>query len=93
MGTFIISGTKSITHLIFTDDLLVFTKASRKSLLTVKKILEKFEAFSGLSTNPNISAIYYSKSVLNRAELNNILKFELPKQGTPHQTSWGSPSV
>lgn len=45
LDTFTISGAKSVTHLIFADDLLIFTRANRKSLPKVKKILDKFTAF------------------------------------------------
>lgn len=64
-------------HIIFVEDLLVFTKANRKSLLAVKKILKRFEAFFGLTTNPAKSEIYFSSLVQNRDELSKILNYPL----------------
>lgn len=44
-------GTKSVTHLIFADDALFFTKANRKSFQALKKMLNDFTEFSGLLFN------------------------------------------
>ncbi|GKB17042.1 RNA-directed DNA polymerase, eukaryota, reverse transcriptase zinc-binding domain protein [Tanacetum coccineum] len=40
-----------ITHLCFTDDLLMFSHGNRISVLTLKRALDKFSAISGLHLN------------------------------------------
>ncbi|CAN1148464.1 LINE-1 retrotransposable element ORF2 protein [Linum perenne] len=48
----------ALTHLIFADDLLVFTKASTEAVDVVTDILEEFRRYSGLRFNPDKSQIY-----------------------------------
>lgn len=72
LDTFIMEDTKSVTHHIFMDNLLIFTKANQKSLAIVKTIFDKFTLFSELTTNPSKSLIYYSSAVAKMGELNSI---------------------
>lgn len=48
-------GKIGLTHLVFADDLLIFTKVNLNSVVVVKQILDLFYVFSGLQVN-------YSKS-------------------------------
>lgn len=48
-----------LTHLCFTDDLLLFTKGNTASIQQVRLILDKFAAVSGLKANPAKSCIYF----------------------------------
>lgn len=47
-----INGVTSISHLIYADDVLLFSKANPKILHSTWVIQEKFSAFSGLNINP-----------------------------------------
>ncbi|XP_074313496.1 uncharacterized protein LOC141648671 [Silene latifolia] len=48
-----------LTHLIFADDLLVFTRGDLPSVLAVDKCLKFFAALSGLQVNPMKSNLYF----------------------------------
>lgn len=40
-----------LTHLVFADDLLIFTKGNLDSVIEVKHVLNLFYSFSGLQVN------------------------------------------
>lgn len=46
-----VNGARSISHLIYVDDVLIFSKASHKSLKGIKEALRYFSTFSGLEVN------------------------------------------
>lgn len=48
-----------ITHLLFVDDLLVFSDGSRVSLSGIQSVMEKFKTISGLAMNPDKSEIFF----------------------------------
>jgi hypothetical protein len=56
-----------LTHLCFTDDLLIFYDACHTSISIIKAALLEFEILSGLRANP-------SKSFLFCVEISNRLK-------------------
>lgn len=63
----------SITHLLFGDDLLVFSDGSQKSLLGTAEVLRKFKLLSGLDMNAAKSGILFGGyTVAEAAELSNI---------------------
>lgn len=81
LDSYIIEGAQSISHLIFVDDVLIFTKANKKSLETLRSILKSFSSYSGLNINQQTNASYFLKSVQSRQDLPSILNFpskELP---------------
>lgn len=53
-----------LSHLIFAYDILIFSKATPKSLETVKNVLHEFFNISGMTINAEKSKIWSSKPVL-----------------------------
>ncbi|XP_074313849.1 uncharacterized protein LOC141649045 [Silene latifolia] len=47
-----------LTHLVFADDLLVFTRGDLPSVRAVKSCLEQFASYSGLRANPMKMSLY-----------------------------------
>lgn len=75
LDSYIIGGTKSVSHVIFVGDLLFFTKANKKSFETLKSIHETFSSYSSLNINQPKSDIYLSRSAQGRQDLLSIMKF------------------
>lgn len=48
-----------LTHLLFADDLLIFSNGSRWSLTSICSVMDKFKRMSGLSINPQKSQIFF----------------------------------
>ncbi|CAA7053093.1 unnamed protein product [Microthlaspi erraticum] len=48
-----------ITHLLFADDLLIFSDGSRHSLTGIKEVMESFRGLCGLEMNPAKSEIFF----------------------------------
>lgn len=55
-----ISG-PTITHVMYVDDIILFSKAFRRDAATLVKTLEKYCKWSGQSINKNKSGVYFSK--------------------------------
>ncbi|KAL9662864.1 hypothetical protein QQ045_027699 [Rhodiola kirilowii] len=49
----------SLSHLMFADDIIIFSKADMGSLMKIKEALALFHSWSGLEVNGNKSAIYF----------------------------------
>ncbi|KAL9686472.1 hypothetical protein QQ045_023932 [Rhodiola kirilowii] len=49
----------SLSHLMFADDIIIFSKADLGSLMKIKEALSLFHSWSGLEVNGNKSAIYF----------------------------------
>lgn len=52
----------SFSHLLFADDVLLFCRTDKKSLLCVKSVLDSFLGCSGLKINPNKSSLWFSSN-------------------------------
>ena len=52
----------SITHLLFTDDRMVFCRATRDECDRVLKVLEDYEGDSGQKLNKEKNSLYFSKN-------------------------------
>ena len=48
-----------LTHLIFADDLMVFTRGDLPSIKAVRDVLAQFAHWSGLHANPDKTEIYF----------------------------------
>lgn len=66
-----------LSHLCFTDGLLIFSEASVKSVQAIKGVLAEFAELSGLKANPNKSSVFCSgvlpaakEAVLNCLHMN-----------------------
>lgn len=59
-------GTK-LSHLIFADDLLIFSRADNISLTTINKVLSTFASYSGLYVNKEKSTQIFAGLTTNEA--------------------------
>ena len=75
-----------ISHLMFVDDLVVFSRANHDDLATVQSCLSQFQTWSGLSINKRKSAITFSRNVppSSKISLCNLicLNHQLPRIST-----------
>lgn len=76
-----VNETTSITHLMYADNVLIFTKDNRKSLNAIKKILGEFSLHTSLEFNASKSTATYSKVCMDDTNLHNILGF--PSKSLP----------
>jgi hypothetical protein len=62
-----------ISHLMFADDLLLFSLATDENMMVVMNVLQKFCSMSGQQVNYDKSSIFFSRnvSVAKRASLTN----------------------
>jgi hypothetical protein len=71
-----------ISHLCFTDDLMIFSKRDVNSIRMIKNVLTEFQDLSGLYRNPNKSSIFLSGLLdAEKEQIIHILGFregELP---------------
>lgn len=58
-----------ITHLLFADDLLIFTDGSHHSLRGVKEVLAEFKGWSGLDMNATKSEIFFGGFTATQASV------------------------
>ncbi|XP_074278083.1 uncharacterized protein LOC141601688 [Silene latifolia] len=49
----------NLTHLIFADDLMIFTRGDIPSVAAVVQVLDNFGRLSGLKANPDKTSIYF----------------------------------
>lgn len=61
LDTYKVKEDTSVSHLMYADDILLFSEADPKSLLSIKEILAQFSAFSNLEVNAQKSSIAFSK--------------------------------
>lgn len=84
INTYKVDYTSFISHLIYVDDVLIFSEVNTKSLNAIKKVLEKFSSYSGLGINSARSIMSLSKVCAEDQSLQNILGFSIiPLLGLP----------
>ncbi|PKU82128.1 Putative ribonuclease H protein [Dendrobium catenatum] len=69
-------GNSLVTHLLYADDLLVFSKATLREASSLKTILENFESHSGLRVNPSKSSIIFSKNCITADDICLLLNIQ-----------------
>ncbi|KAL5817683.1 hypothetical protein ACOSQ3_026061 [Xanthoceras sorbifolium] len=69
----------SISHLLFADDSLIFTRATREEGAVLKRILQMYEAASGQSVNYEKSALTFSPNVpeMTVLDIGNIFNVDV----------------
>lgn len=77
IASYIVNGAQSISHLIYPDDVIIFSKANAKSLAAIKASLEKFSAFLGLEIYTLKSSVVFSKAVTNYYSFQRGLDFPI----------------
>lgn len=68
INTYTIGGAKSMTHLLFVDNILCFTRANRKSFTTINNVVDEFSSFSSLQMNARKSLIIFLVACLGQWE-------------------------
>ena len=63
-----------ISHLLFTNDTILFCDASREQMISIRLVLTCFQAFTGLKVNVGKSEIVPIGEVSNIQTLANILQ-------------------
>ena len=91
-GVTVCAGAPIINHLLFTDDSLLFGKASVAECLTIQSILSNYEAASGQQVNLAKSSIVFSKGVadIDRSMLAEVLGVVVVEK---HDKYLGLPTV
>ncbi|PKU78543.1 Putative ribonuclease H protein [Dendrobium catenatum] len=70
------AGRCEVSHLMFADDLLVFSTATTTNAHAINSILKDFAAVSGLTVNPLKSSILLSNNTLVADEICHILNIQ-----------------
>ncbi|XP_074283015.1 uncharacterized protein LOC141607562 [Silene latifolia] len=78
----------NLTHLIFADDLLVFTRGDLPSVKAVADCLALFDDLSGLQANPAKTSLYFGGVNQNVKKL--ILESTGLLRGSSYSDTWGS---
>lgn len=74
-GMQVARNASSVTHLMFADDLVFFTRANIREIRTVKAILQKYSAWSGQMINQQKSSIAFNR--ITHAEVQTSFCYEL----------------
>jgi hypothetical protein len=80
----------SLNHLLFADDLVIFTTATSSEAIIIRDCLNKYSSWSGQTINTNKSNILFSKNT--NASTISAIRNILPYQLTPAtaKTPWPS---
>ena len=70
-----------VSHLLFADDLLIFTRADKGSFKNIDKLLQILALNTGQTVNKEKSRIFFGKSCQNKEELEDLL--EIPVGALP----------
>ena len=87
-----------VSHLLFTDDTILFCDASREQLLSIRLVLSCFQAFTGVKVNVGKSEIVPIMEVSNIHNLANIIHCRVGSLpmiylGMPLGTSYKTASI
>ena len=63
-----------VSHLLFVNDTILFSDASREQILSIRLVLSCFQVFTGLKVNVGKSEIVFIREVRNIQSLANILQ-------------------
>lgn len=74
-NTYQTNGATSISHQMYADDNLLFSKANPQSLRSIQNILSEFTLFSGLKRNIQKSLATFSKVCEEDQKLHDIVGF------------------
>ena len=76
-GLHISRNSPALHHLLFADDLLIFSKASYLEAYNIKNCLDKYYLWSGQSINNTKSSIRFSKNTnyTTSSTIQNILPY------------------
>ncbi|XP_042969088.1 uncharacterized protein LOC122301771 [Carya illinoinensis] len=71
------AGAPRITHLLYADDVVIFSNASKRSIRCLMSVLNDYEKWSGQWVNHEKSAIFFSKklSLCRKRDILNETRF------------------
>ena len=75
---------KTISHLLFADDMLVFCRADKSSIKELNKIFDKLSFNTGLQVNREKSRAFFSKSCKHKYDLVAVLRISISSLPTKH---------
>lgn len=76
----IVGNDISVSHILYTDDLLIFSRSNSKEAAEIKSIMEEFATYSGLKMNPEKSQLFLNSKCNEHCleKILNITKHDLP---------------
>ena len=77
---------RTITHVMYADDIVLFSKTTEKDVETISEILEKYSLWSEQLANRSKSSIFFSPSTLREPPkgLSKVFSISGPSKETPH---------
>ena len=82
--TYQVNGATFISHLMYANDIFIFSKTNPKSLNAIKAMFEKFSLFSGLEVNASKSSSTFSKVRAEDQSLHDILGYIVKNLSITH---------
>jgi len=67
----------SLTHLIYADGIILFTKADEKSALAINEVFRTMQKMTGLELSCDKSNIYFGKGVKTKSKISSILNIQI----------------
>ena len=80
-------GGRTITHVMYADDIVLFSKTTKKDVETISEILEKYSLWSGQLVNRSKSSIFFFSKHTQRAtqrSIKSILHIRALKRDTTY---------
>lgn len=76
-----------VSHLLFVDDLLIFTRAKRQDSFAINTCLDKYMGWSGQKINRDKSSVHFNSNLHGRAML-SIMDILGLKKLQPKPSTW-----
>lgn len=75
IGSYMVNGARSVSQLIYADDVLIFSEVNPISMKIINKVLSTFSKFASLTVNSDKSNAYYSKAAQDLHHIHEAFGF------------------